>query len=59
MYRCREYDYFVSECPNIGTYDSDDYESDSAALQVMTTSAEPYDGSDVARFMGERDYLNL
>ena len=31
-YRCREYDHFANECPNIGTDDSDGYESDRTAL---------------------------
>ena len=34
-YRCREYDHFANECPNIGTSDSRGHESDNAALQVM------------------------
>ena len=32
-FRCREYDHFANECPNVGTDDSDGYESDIAALQ--------------------------
>ena len=36
-FRCRGYDHFTSECPKIGTGDSDGYESDRAALQLMTT----------------------
>ena len=34
-FRCREYDRFANDCPNIGINDSDGYESDSAALQLM------------------------
>ena len=34
-FRCREYDYFANECPNVGTDDSDGYKSDRAALQLM------------------------
>ena len=42
-YRCREYDHFANECPNIGTDDSHGYESDRAALQLMTTETEIHD----------------
>ena len=56
-FRCREYDHFANECPNIGTDDSDGYESDGAALQLMTTEA---DGDfDTARSNEAVDYLNL
>ena len=40
-FRCREYDHFVDECQNTGMVDSDGYESDSAALQLMGTDIEP------------------
>ena len=39
-YKCREYDHFANECPNIGTSDSDGHKSDNSALQVMTTDTE-------------------
>ena len=42
-FRCREYDHFANECPNLGTDDSDGYESDRAALQLMTTETEIHD----------------
>ena len=42
-FRSREYDHFVNECPNMGIDDSDGYESDSAALQLMTTDVEAHD----------------
>ena len=58
-FRCREYDHFANECPNIGTNDSDGYESDSAALQLMTTDIEAHDDYDIARFTEEVDHLNL
>ena len=38
-FRCREYYHFANECPNMGTNDSDEYELDRAALQLMTTEA--------------------
>ena len=38
-YRCREYDHFANECPTTVTDDSDGYESDRVALQLLT--AEP------------------
>ena len=58
-FRCREYDHFANECPNMGTDDSDGYESDRAALQLMTTEAEIHDNFDTARLTEEADYLNL
>ena len=58
-YKCREYDHFINECPNIGTSDSEGHESDNAALQVMTTDTESCDTHDMIRFMEETEYLNL
>ena len=58
-FRCREYDHFANECPNSGINDSDGYESDSAALQLMTTEVETHDNYDTARFTEEVDHLNL
>ena len=43
----------------MGTDDSDGYESDSAALQLMTTQTEIHDNFDTARLTEEADYLNL
>ena len=38
-YRCREYDHFVSECPNTPTDEETDYEdADPASLQMMSQS---------------------
>ena len=54
-YKCREYDHFANECPNIGTSDSDGHESDNAALQVMTTDIEPCNTCDIVRFMEETE----
>ena len=58
-FRCREYDHFANECPSTGIDDSDGYESDSAALQLMTTDVEAHDNCDIARFKEEADHLNL
>ena len=58
-YKCREYDHFANECPNIGTSDSEGHKSDNAALQVMTTDTESCDTHDMIRFMKEMQYLNL
>ena len=58
-FRCRKYDHFTNECPNMGTDDSDGYESDRAALQLMTTEADIHDNFDTARLTKELDYLNL
>ena len=58
-FRCREYDHFANECPNMGTDDSDGFESDRAALQLMTTEADIHDNFDTARLNKEADYLNL
>ena len=43
----------------MSTDDSDGYESDRAALQLMTTKAEVHDNFDTARLTEEADYLNL
>ena len=58
-FRCREYDHFTNECPNMGTDDSDGYESDRAGLQLMTTEADIQDNFDTARLNKLTDYLNL
>ena len=58
-YRCREYDQFANECPNVGTDDSGGYESDRDALQLMTTDSEIHDNFDTTRLNEETDYLNL
>ena len=58
-FRCRKYDHFAHECPNVGTDDTDGYESDRAVLQLMTTEAEIHDNCDTTRLNEEKDYLNL
>ena len=35
-YKCKGYDHFANECPNTVTDDSDGYESETAALQLIT-----------------------
>ena len=57
-FRCREYDHFANECPNIGTDYSDGYKSDRAALQLMTTEAEIHN-IDTTRLNEKTYYLNL
>ena len=53
-YRCREYDYFASECPNMPTDEEPDYDNaDPASLQMMTQDYSPIDSK------GEVEYLNL
>ena len=53
-YRCREYDYFASECPNILTDEEPDYDdADPASLQMMMQNYYPIDSG------GELEYLNL
>ena len=58
-YKCREYDHFANECPNSVTDDSDGYESDRAALQLITAEAEIHDNFDATRLNEEQDYLNI
>ena len=58
-FRCREYDHFTNECPNVGTDDSDGYELDRVALQLVTTEADIHENFDTARLTEESDYLNL
>ena len=53
-YRCREYDHFMSECPNTPTDEETDYEdADPASLQMMSQSYSPINSE------READYLNL
>ena len=58
-YKCREYDHFVNECPNVGTRKSDGHELDNAALQVMATDTEPCYTHDIVSYMEDTEYLNL
>ena len=53
-YRCREYDHFASECPNMPTVEEPDYDdADPASLQMVTQDYYPNDSD------GEVEYLNL
>ena len=53
-YRCREYDHFASECPNMPTDEELDYDDpDPASLQMMTQDYYPINAE------GEAEYLNL
>ena len=52
--RCREYDHFASECPNMPTDEEPDCDdADPASLQMMTQDYYPIDSE------GEVEYLNL
>ena len=53
-YKCREYDHYANECPNVVTSDSE-----YAALQVMSTDTEPCDTHDIISYMEDTEYLNL
>ena len=59
IYKCRVYDHFANECPNSVTDDSDGYESDRAALHLITTDAEIHQNPEGTRLNEEQDYLNL
>ena len=53
-YRCREYDHFASECPNIPTDEEPDYDdADPASLQMLVQNYYSVDSE------GEIEYLNL
>ena len=45
-YKYNKYDHFANECPNSVTDDSDGYESDRAALQLITTNVEIHQNSE-------------
>ena len=50
-YKCKEYDHFANGCPNSVMDDSDGYESDRAALELIAMDAEIY------HIMKEQDCL--
>ena len=58
-YRCREYDHYMSECQNAVASDSEVYDSDNAALQIMATDIEVDDTRDIERYREDTEYLNL
>ena len=58
-YRCREYDHYASECQNAVASDSEGYDSDNAALQIIATDIESDDTCDIERYREGSEYLNL
>ena len=58
-YKCSKYDHFGNECPNSVTDDSDGYESDRAALQLITAEAGIHNNFDATRLNKEKDLFNL
>ena len=58
-YKCSKYDQFANECPNSVSDDSYSYESERAALQLMTLDAEIHQYSEGTRPIEEQDHLNL
>ena len=58
-YRCQEYDHYVSECQNAVMSDSEGYDSDNAALQIMATEIESDNMHDIDRYREDTEYLNL
>ena len=54
---CREYDHFANEYLNTAMDNSDGYDSDRAALQLITTDAEIHQNSEGTRPIEEQDYL--
>ena len=58
-YRCQEYDHYASECQNAVASDSEGYDPDNAALQIMATEIESDDTQDIERYRKDTEYLNL
>ena len=58
-YRCCKYDHYTSKCQNAITSDSEGFDSDNAALQIMATDIESDDTRDIDRYREETEYLNL
>ena len=58
-YRCREYDHYASECQNAVASDSEGFDSDNPALQIMATDIEVDDMHDIERYREDTEYLNL
>ena len=55
-YRCREYDHYASECQNAVVSDSEGYDSDNAALQIMATEIESDNTHDIERYREDTEY---
>ena len=49
----------MSECQNAVTSDSEGFDSDNAALQIMATDIESDDTRDIDRYREDVEYLNL
>ena len=49
----------MSECQNAVASDSEGYDSDNAALQIMATEIESDDTHDIERYSEDTEYLNL
>ena len=49
----------MSECQNAVVSDSEGYDSDNAALQIMATDIELDDTCDIDRYREDTEYLNL
>ena len=58
-YRCQEYDHYASEFQNAVASDSEGYDSDNAALQIMATEIESDDTCDIDRYREDTEHLNL
>ena len=58
-YRCQEYDHYASECQSAVTSNSEGYDSDNAALQIMATETKLDDMRDIERYREDTEYLNL
>ena len=49
----------MSECQNAVASDSEGYDSDNAALQIMATEIESDNTRDIERYREDTEYLNL
>ena len=49
----------MSECQNAVTSDSEGFDPENAALQIMATDIESDDMQDIDRYREETEYLNL
>ena len=49
----------MSQCQNAVTSDSEGFDSDNPALQIMATDIESDDTHDIDRYREDTEYLNL
>ena len=49
----------MTECQNVVASDSEGFDSDNAALQIMATDIESDDTKDIDRYREDIEYLNL